>query len=275
MNQKCALVTGGSRGIGAGIARTLAAAGYDVAITYATEDTEGERVRKDIEERYGRRCFLFQASLQEREVPEKTVKAAINSLGHLDLLVNNAGVTRMESILALKDETFDLLANLDFRAYVMCTRTAARHMVKHGIQGSIIHITSTRGERAYEGDGVYGGVKAALNRATQSFALDLAPYGIRVNVVAPGATQVRFGEDARYQRFYDSLAARIPLSRVGTPADIGEAVLFLADNDRSSYITGTVLKVDGGLILPGMPEAPDGGSWTKGPSPKTWDDSDL
>ncbi len=273
--QKCALVTGGSRGIGAGIARTLAKAGYDVAITFSKSASEGEAVRDEIIRSFGRRCVLIQATLQEREAPDITVKASIRALGHIDVLVNNAGACYTESILEVQDETFDLLCGLDFRSYVMCARTAARHMVKHGIKGSIISITSTRAGRAYEEDGVYGGVKAAMNRATESFALDLAPYGIRVNAVAPGATQIRFPARGLYGRFCRSMKDRVPLARLGTPGDIGEAVLFLADNERSSYITGVVLKVDGGLTLSGMPEHPDAPKWTHGKIEKTWDDAEL
>ncbi|GHU78736.1 3-ketoacyl-ACP reductase [Clostridia bacterium] len=274
--RKKALVTGGSRGIGSGIARVLAKNGYDIAITYSTASGEGETVKRELEEKYGALCFLYQATLQDEGVAEATVKRAIKDLGRLDLLVNNAGVTRMENLLDITDENFELLARLDFKAYVMAARTAARHMVKRGIKGSIISITSTRGGRAYESDGIYGGVKAALNRASESFALDLAPYGIRVNTVAPGATQVRFdAADEGRRRFYSSLSGRIPLGRVGTPEDIGEAVNFLADNEKAGYITGVTIKVDGGLVLPGMPENPDAPSWLPPKRERSWDDSDL
>jgi len=142
-------------------------------------------------------------------------------------------------------------------------QAAARHMAEHGVRGSLINITSTRGERAYPGDSVYGGLKAGLNRAVQSIALDLAPYGIRVNNVAPGAVRVRSNAEAAaagFAGFWDKLGERIPLGRSGEPGDVGEAVAFLA-SDRASYITGTTLRVDGGLILPGMPENPSAAGW--------------
>ena len=131
-------------------------------------------------------------------------------------------------------------------------KLVARHMLEHGIRGNIINITSTRAERAYPHDSVYGGMKAGLRRASESIAIELAMHGIRVNNVAPGATEL----ERVSEQFYDKLGRKIPLRRVGKPEDIGEAVLWLA-SDAASYITGTSLRVDGGLILPGMPEAED------------------
>lgn len=269
----CALVTGGSRGIGAGIVRRLAESGYDVAFTYSTAAEEAEHLAAELRNTTGQRIFYTQASLEERDTPRQVVTWAVGVLGHISLLVNNAGVTLGGSILSMPEENIDMLIGLDFRAYVMCTRYVARHMVKHGIHGNIICITSTHSVQAYPGDSMYGAVKSALNRACESWALDLAPYGIRVNCIAPGATRVRdFGKP---NRFYDCLAPKIPLGRIGTPEEMGEAVLFLSDNEKAGYITGVTLKIDGGLVLPGMPEAPGVDRWVYEKNAITWDDSDL
>ncbi len=265
------LITGGSRGIGCGIARTLAGLGCDIAFTYSTAEEEARQLQEEIQA-LGRRCFYRQASLEEREVPEETVKWAIRELGTIDTLVCNAGVTRIQTLMTITDEIYDLLMNLNYRAYIYCARTAARHMIKHDIKGSIIFITSTHGNRAYRGDGIYGALKAGLNRIVQSFAIDLAPYGIRINAVAPGATQVRFGGTRNWGEW---MGPRIPLGRMGQPGDIGEAVAFFADSERSGYITGQTLQVDGGLIIPGMPEHPDAAPWIYGKEEISWDDSDL
>lgn len=272
--QKCAMVTGGNRGIGAGIAAVLAKNGYDVAITYRGAAEEAESVKAEIEQ-LGQRCFVIQASLEQEGEAESAVKKAIHCLGRLDLLVNNAGLTIATPLPAMADEDFSTLVNLNFKAYVMAARTAVRHMIKHQIPGSVVFITSTRGGRAYEADGIYGGLKAAISRAAQSFALDVAPYGIRINCVAPGATRIRFTQHEFLTEFYDKLSQRIPLGRVGLPADIGEAVCFLADNEKAGYITGITLNVDGGLVLPGLPEDPQAPVWKSPPLEKTWDDSDL
>ncbi len=253
MSIKKAIVTGGSRGIGRGIAIKLAEAGYDVAITYATAAASAEAVKETIEA-MGRKCYIYQVDLSDCSKAQPFVRQAAKDLGGLDLLVNNAGLTLTGHIADMPVKKIDTLINLDFKSYLLCTQTAARYMVKRGIKGNIINITSSRGERAYPFDSIYGGVKAALNRAVQSMALDLAPYGIRINNVAPGATQVRTKEDLNIDHDpYAELASRIPLERVGTPEDIAEAILFLA-SEKASYITGITLRVDGGLILAGMPE---------------------
>jgi len=254
-NGKTALITGGSRGIGRGIALVLASEGYDVAITYSTQKEEGEKVAKIIEEEYGRRCMVYQASMELEETPGRIVDQAVRDLGKLDVLVNNAGITIFQSIVEMDLQKMNFLINLNFKGYLLAMQAAARHMIERGIKGNIVNITSTRGERAYPRDSLYGGLKAGINRAVQSIALDLAPYGIRVNCIAPGATAVRDTEESK--AFYESLGPRIPLGRMGTPMDIGHAVAWLV-SDKASYITGQTIKVDGGLILPGMPEVKNG-----------------
>lgn len=260
--RKKAIVTGASRGIGKGIAVALAKAGYDLAISYHSRKEEAEQLRGYIENTYQTNCYIFQAKLEETGAGVKLFDQATQKLDGLDLLVNNAGVTIFETIYDLQEETLDFLIALDFKNYLLMTREAACYMADHGIKGSIINITSTRGERAYPGDGVYGGLKAGLNRAIQSIAMDVAPQGIRVNNVAPGAIRIRTKEEIQQDAglkntipvdFWDSLGDRIVLGRSGLPEDIGEAVVFLA-SEAASYITGVTLRVDGGLILPGMPE---------------------
>jgi NAD(P)-dependent dehydrogenase (short-subunit alcohol dehydrogenase family) len=249
---KCAFVTGGSRGIGKGIALVLAEQGYDVAITYATAADEAMDTKASVEA-LGRRCFVYQAELQLPDVPERVTRQAIADLGHLDALVNNAGVTKHNSLFTTEVELMDFVYGLDFRAPILCAKQAALHMRENGIRGSIINITSTRGFRSYPEDALYGAAKAGLTRATESMALELAPYGIRMNCVAPGATRVR--GDMSEEGLRSSYASKIPLGRFGTPRENGYAVAWLC-SEQAAYITGTTLKIDGGLILPGMPEDP-------------------
>ena len=269
MERKKAVVTGASRGIGKGIARCLAREGYDLAISYATQREEAQNLVEELQVQYGGKYFCFQASLEQEDAGVKLLEESVKALGGLDLLVNNAGVTRFENILDLTAEVFDLLFHLDFKNYILMMQAAARYMVKNKIRGSLVNITSSRGERAYAGDFLYGGLKAGLNRAIQSIALDLAPYGIRVNNVAPGAIRVRDKQELAAQGrtdFWDDLGKKIPLERCGVPEDIGEAVAFLA-SEKASYITGATLRIDGGLILPGMPEhvvpGEDSNGWSK------------
>ncbi len=248
--RKTALITGGSSGIGAGIAQVLAEEGYDIAITYGG-NADGAQVTKAAVEALGRRCAVIQADLSHRETPEAVVAAALEALGRLDVLVCNAGVTRHHSILTMTADEMDWLYGLDYRGYILAAGAAARHMVTAGIRGNIVFVTSSRGERAYPNDPIYGGLKAALKRSCESIAMDLSPHGIRVNCIAPGATQVREGE--RAQQWSAMLGPRIPLGRLGTPRECGHAVAYLV-SDKAAYITGVTLRLDGGLILPGMPE---------------------
>jgi len=246
-------VTGGSRGIGRGIALVLADKGYDVAITYTSKKELAEAVAEQIRQK-GRRVAVIHGELTLEETPQRIVETCLQEMGRIDVLVNNAGRTIFGNILKIDLTTINFLINLDFKSYLLMTQAVARHMVEAKIQGNIVNITSTRGQRAYPGDGVYGGLKAGLARATQSFALDLAPYGIRVNSVAPGCTPDGVGHlNGRYKDACEDFRQRIPLKRFGTGQDIGHAVAWLV-SEQASYITGQTLNVDGGLILPGMPE---------------------
>ena len=266
--------------MGRGIALKLAENGYDIAFSYfpKTQNLEDalNTTTKLLEER-GARSWAFPADFSKANAPREFFEKAVDAIGGIDLLVNNAGVNIPLPLQDITEKNFDYLVSIDLRAYVMLMHYAARYMIDHEIHGCIVNISSSRGERAYANAGIYCGIKACLNHMAEAFALDLAPYRIRVNNVAPGAIRVRtdeellamtHGRDTDYfysedfktnpqlvtdQDFWDLLGPRIPLGRVGTPEDIGQAVAFLA-SDKASYITGITLRVDGGLILPGMPE---------------------
>ena len=222
-----------------------------MAITYYKEIEEAKSLCKEIFD-LGSKCYYFQASLHESGVAENITKQAIDTLGGLDLLVCNAGMTRFKSILDIEDTFIDSIYNLNYRSYLMCTKVAANYMVDNQIAGNIVFISSTRGSRAYHNDCVYGSLKSALNRAVESIAIELAEYGIRVNSVAPGATAIRgsYDDETLSNKFVSRV---IPLKRQGKPADIAALVRFLSSDD-ASYITGDTIKVDGGLILPGPDE---------------------
>lgn len=258
MQNKKAIITGASRGIGKGIATELASRGYDIAFSYRSAAGEAEKLAAELRAAHGVAVWYGQASMEEAGKGLEFFSEAVGALGGVDVFVNNAGTTRFQNILDMTPDIFNMLIDLDLKNYVLLMQAAAKHMVEHGVKGSIINITSSRGERAYPGDGIYGGCKGFLNRAIQSFALDVAPYGIRINNVAPGTTQIRQAEELPPERafmmdVYEQLGKRVPLGRMGTPEDIAKAVAFLASED-ASYITGITLRVDGGLILPGMPE---------------------
>jgi glucose 1-dehydrogenase len=249
MRIKTAMVTGASRGIGKGIALKLAEKGYQLVITHIDEADEAAEVALEIASKYQRQCHIIQCDLSLSESAESVVGEAIRTFGRIDLLVNNAGITVFDEITKIPLERIDYMMNLDFRAPMLLIKYIAQHMIDNQITGSIISIGSSRAERAYPEDAIYGGMKAALVRASQSIALELAPFGIRVNTVSPGAIEVR----EHLNEFYNKLGKRIPLGRVGSPEDVGQAVVWLC-SEEAAYITGINMRVDGGLILPGMPE---------------------
>lgn len=246
---KTALVTGGSHNIGQGIAIVLAKHGYDVAITYNSRLEGALETQRQIQE-LGQKCWFYQASLEQADVPQKVVDQAHADMGHIDLMVCNAANGGVRgSILTITPEYLDSIYALNFRNYILCSAAAARHMVADKIPGNIIFITSTHGSRAYPDDFLYGSLKAGIQRTAESMACDLGSYGIKVNCIAPGCIwPVRPGRPVS-----PFVSECIPLQRVGTAEEIGELVAFLA-SDAGSYITGMTIKQDGGLILPGMYE---------------------
>jgi glucose 1-dehydrogenase len=247
---RTAIVTGASTGIGQGIALKLASCGYDIFMSHLNEPEEAGEVAREIEKVHGRRCVVFQGDLCLAETSGQLVESALKEFETIDVLVNNAGISRFGKITEYTQETIDFLYHLNYRAPMLLTGLVSKHMIDKQIGGSILYTTSSRGTRAYPLDAIYGGLKAALDRSIQSIALELAPYAIRVNAIAPGAIRVRQAAE-----YHEKLGKRIPLGRMGLPSDIGGAAAFLC-SDEASYITGITLRVDGGLILPGMPERP-------------------
>ena len=257
--RKKAVITGGSSGIGRGIVYCLAEAGYDIVFSYRNGKSNAETIINDLRKKYADGIFVsIKAELNEDNAGKIFFRKAVETLGHIDLLVNNAGVTVLESIFDLTEENLDYLYRLLLRNYLILMREASSYMAAHAIRGNIINLSSVRGTSAHPGDAVYGGIKAALNRACQSAALDAAPYGIRINNILPGATrrflpQEEATQDPAHLEKIRYLSSRIPLERYGTPEDIGNAVVFLA-SEKASYITGISLIIDGGLSLPGLAE---------------------
>ncbi len=274
-----AIITGGESGIGRGIAIALAKEGYDIAFSYCPTainvDYFVKKTTADVKA-HGQHCFSFAGDFSDKDACKAFFDYAVNALGGVDLLINNAGVNKPKAIQDIDEENLDFLLTLDFRTYIMMMHLASRYMVDHDIKGNIINITSSRGERVYPNCGLYCGMKAGLNHMIGAFALDLAPYGIRVNNVAPGAVRIRTkeeiadikeptdmeyywdprftdGSDLPDKDFWDNLNDIIPLGRAGLPEDVANAVVFLS-SDKASYITGITLRIDGGLILPGTPE---------------------
>lgn len=261
MNKK-AYITGGSHGIGQGICRVLAETGYDIAFTYYKNKECAEQLCADLSA-LGVRCFYRQAMLQDDGAAEAAAAWAIESLGGVDVFVSNAGVTRFCSLFDVDQDYIDGLYKLDYRPFILGSKAVARYMIDNNIKGNIITIASTRGLRAYPEDAIYGGMKAALIRSMESIALELSAYGIRVNCIAPGSTAT--GGNFTMDELTVSFAPKIPAGRLGTPREVGQLVKYMV-SDEAAYLMGTVIKLDGGLSVPGMPEdqSPEAGyGWNR------------
>lgn len=245
LDGKVALVTGGSRGIGRAIALRLAEEGADLAICARNVAAAGE-VAAAIET-LGRRCLVRQADVADAEQAAELVATTIAELGRLDVLVNNAGITRDNLLMRMKEEDWDEVLAINLKGAFNCVRAAVRPMLK-ARGGRIVNITSVVGLLGNAGQANYAASKAGLIGLTKSLARELASRGITANSVAPGLVPETGMTDGLTEQQQEQMIATVPLGRAGTPEDVAHAVAFLA-SDQAAYITGQVLSVDGGMAI--------------------------
>ena len=235
------IVTGASRGIGLAIARELAARGSDVVlISRGGCPEQAEAIAKE----FGVKTFTFACDVSNSESVKDAFKQAIDALGGVDCLVNNAGITRDGLVLRMKDEDFDNVIATDLRSTFLCTRAVLRTMMG-ARKGSIVNIASLNGIRTQAGQANYAAAKAGVIGMTKSNSMEFGSRGITVNAVAPGFIDTDMTA-AMSEETRAKYAAQIPLGRLGQPEDVAKAVAFLASDD-TKYITGQVIGVDGGL----------------------------
>ena len=246
-----AFVTGASRGLGADIARRLAADGYDVACA-ATSAANAEPTANEITATHGRRAVAVEARVQDPESVERAVDEVERSFGPITLLVNNAGVNRLGPVHELSIEDFDHVIDVNLRGVFICSHFVSRRMVASGTSGSIVNIGSVAAINGFPGRTGYASSKAAVHQLTRVMAIDLVPHGIRVNCVAPGYVKTDLIQDLIDAGRLDiaALERRIPMGELGTGADVAAAVSWLAGAE-SRYVTGETLVVDGGWIAYG------------------------
>ena len=243
LNGKTALVTGASRGIGRAIALRLAEDGANVAVIYAGSADKAEAVVNEITAR-GVNAKAYQCNVADSAAVNETVKAVTNDLGKIDILVNNAGITRDGLMLRMKDEDFDAVLDTNLKGAFNMIRACYSGFIRKK-SGRIINISSVSGIMGNAGQANYSASKAGVIGLTKSVARELASRGITCNAVAPGFIQTDMTENLGDN---NPLLNSIPLGRMGKPEDIAAAVAFLA-SDSAAYITGEVLKVDGGLAI--------------------------
>jgi glucose 1-dehydrogenase len=243
---KVALVTGSSQGIGQAIAIRLAQEGADVVVNYHSHPEEAEAVRASIEG-LGRRSVAVGADLSSVDGTSKLISDGVAALGQIDILVNNAGVEKNASFWDVTEHDYDLVLNTNLKGPFFVTQAFVKHLQARKVAGKIINISSVHEDLPFPHFTAYCASKGGLKMMTRNLSIELAPFGITINNVAPGAIETPINtallnDPAKLS----ALLANIPLNRLGQPGDVSSAVAFLASSD-ADYITGTTLVVDGGL----------------------------
>ncbi len=245
IKDKNCIVTGGSRGIGKAIALTLAKLGANVAITYARSADAASEVVEEMK-KTGVKAMARQADATSFEKAEEVISSVVDEWGSLDVLVNNAGITKDNLILRMNEEQWDDVINTNLKSVFNYSKAAARPMMR-ARGGSIVNIGSVVGISGNAGQSNYSASKAGLIGFTKSYAKELASRNIRANVVAPGYILTEMTESLD-QKVLESIKAETPLGRAGHAEEVANVVAFLA-SDMSSYITGDVIRVDGGMAM--------------------------
>ena len=245
LKNKNAVVTGATRGIGREIAFTLAENGANVAINYRTLNEDVERLIEELKS-YGTNIVAVKCDISDEEEVKNFIAESKKQLGSIDILINNAGITKDGLLMRMKEKDFSDVLDVNLKGTFITTREAASIMMKQR-HGKIINISSVVGVIGNAGQCNYAASKAGVIGISKSVARELASRNITVNVVAPGFINTDM-TGVLPEKVKESMLQGIPLKRIGEPKDIANAVLFLA-SDLSNYITGQVINVDGGMVM--------------------------
>ncbi len=243
---KCALVTGSSSGIGRAIAEVFAREGADVVVHYNHEKDEADEVVAELE-KLGRRSTAIQADIGSPGEARRLVDAAVDALGRLDTLVNNAGVEIRGPFAEVTEAQYDLVLGVNLKGAFFAAQAAARHMIERGGGGRIINVTSIHEDVAFLGFATYAASKGGMRMFMRAVCQELAPHGITVNDIAPGAITTPINKRTLGDgELLKQLQAVIPAGRLGEPEEVAAVAVFLA-SDEAAYVTGSTYCVDGGM----------------------------
>ena len=245
-DNKVALITGGSRGIGEKIAEKSATEGYNLVINYVSNIENVEELEARIKANANIEILFVQADVTSFESCENMINKAIEKFGHIDVVVNNAGITKDGLLMRMKEEDFDKVINVNLKGTYNVTKNAIPHMMKQKY-GRIVNISSVVGVSGNAGQANYAASKAGIIGFTKSVAKELASRNILANCVAPGFIKTDM-TDVLSDSVKESINAQIPLKKMGTAEEVAKAVYFLG-NEENTYITGQVLNVDGGMLM--------------------------
>ncbi|MBT8236490.1 MAG: 3-oxoacyl-[acyl-carrier-protein] reductase [Bacteroidia bacterium] len=241
---KTAIITGASRGIGKGIAKVFAAHGCDVAFTYSSSEGPAKELEKELID-LGVKAKAYKSNAANFEDAEKLVSQVLEDFEKVDVLINNAGITKDNLLMRMSEEDFDTVVDVNLKSVFNMTKAIQRSFLKQR-SGSIINMSSVVGVKGNAGQANYAASKAGMIGFTKSIALELGSRNIRCNAIAPGFIETEMTEKLD-EKTVEGWRAAIPLKRGGSTEDVANACLFLA-SDLSAYITGQVLHVDGGML---------------------------
>ncbi|MGX4599829.1 elongation factor P 5-aminopentanone reductase [Faecalimicrobium sp. JNUCC 81] len=245
MNKKTAIVTGSSRGIGRAIAILFAESGYNVVINYSKSEKEAMELYTDLKNK-GLSVKLFKADVSKKHEVNLLVNYCIGEFGRIDVLVNNAGISQDKLFTDITDEDWTNMMNVNLNGVFYCTQKALQYMIPE-MSGKIINISSIWGMVGGSYEVHYSTSKAAIIGMTKALAKELGPSNIQVNCIAPGVIQTDMINNVS-DEILDVLKDETPLMRLGTPEDIANVALFLAD-DKSNFITGQIISPNGGFVI--------------------------
>jgi NAD(P)-dependent dehydrogenase (short-subunit alcohol dehydrogenase family) len=242
---KVVLVTGGGSGIGAGISHRFGEAGASVMVNYFSSADSAERVADEIRET-GQKVGTFQADVRDAAQVRALFQETVTTFGRLDVLINNAGIFPLHSLLEMREEDWDHVVNTSLKSTFLCTQAAARQMIAQGTGGAIVNISSIESENPAPNHSHYDAAKAGMSMHARAAALELGTHGIRVNTVAPGLIWAQ-GIEENWPDGVARWLKKAPLGRLGMPDDVADACLFLA-SPAARWISGATLLVDGGVM---------------------------